>query len=162
MDTSNNPPGHGDADSLLQRCHKRLATYIKENGLKYSKQRETIADVFFRHAHNQHLTVEDLHQAVECVEPRSSQATIYRTLKILTGSGLAQPRRFIDGQTRYELADADEAHHDHLMCVKCSKIVEFVDDDIEKLQIKVAEAHGFTVTSHKMELYGICTQCRAK
>ena len=125
--------------------------------MKASRQREVIADVFF--SAGGHLKVEDLLARVREVDERIGQATVYRTMKLLTRCGLAQPRQFGDGHTRYEPAFAHD-HHDHLICTRCSRIVEFVDPRIEKLQDAVADEHGFVVTSHKMELYGLCPECK--
>jgi Fur family ferric uptake transcriptional regulator len=86
-------------------------------------------------------------------------ATVYRTMKLLAEAGLAHARNFGDGQTRYEAA-VGKHHHDHLICTQCGTIVEFEDDRIESLQDAVARKHGFKVTSHKMELYGICKSCQ--
>jgi len=132
---------------------------MAKHGLKASRQREIIADVFFDA--QGHLTVDELLRAVRKVDERISQATVYRTMKLLNDCGVAEARHFLDGQTRYELSDAGDEHHDHLICTSCNKIVEFVDDRIEDLQEKVAAAHGFVVTDHKMELYGLCSDCKA-
>ncbi len=138
-----------------------LRTFIAKEGLKNSRQRETIAEVFFDSS--EHIRVEDLLNRVRAVDPKVSQATVYRTMKLLVDCDLAEARQFQDGQTRYEVSDDDGHHHDHLICTKCGKIVEFVDDRIEQLQVEVAAAHGFTVSDHKMELYGLCSdpKCRA-
>jgi len=137
--------------------HSLLRDYMAQHGLKASRQREIIADVFF--TAQGHLTVDELLQRVRKVDARVSQATVYRAMRLLTDCGLAEPRNFSDGQTRYELAHGHEDHHDHLICTRCGQIVEFVDDRIEALQSKVAQSHGFSVTHHKMELYGICATC---
>lgn len=142
----------------MDHRHAALRGYITAHGLKFSRQREVIADVFFRTGG--HLTVDELLQSVRQVDPRVSQATVYRTMKLLTECGLAEERRFNDGFTRYELADEADQHHDHLICTRCHRIVEFYNDEIEALQDRVASAHGFEVTHHKMELYGLCTDCR--
>jgi Fur family ferric uptake transcriptional regulator len=86
--------------------------------------------------------------------PNVGYATVYRTLRLLVDSGLANPRQFDEGQTRYEPAGA---HHDHLICVKCSLILEFENDEIEELQEKMARSlGGFQVLRHKHELYCLC------
>lgn len=136
-----------------------LRAYITEHGLKSSRQREIIAEVFF--AAGGHLKVDELLERVRAVDPKIGQATVYRTMKLLTKCGLAQPRHFGDGHTRYEpIGPDEEEHHDHLICESCGRIVEFMDERIERLQEEVAAAHGFTVTHHKMELYGLCPSCR--
>jgi Fur family ferric uptake transcriptional regulator len=138
-----------------------LKAYIEEHGLKSSRQRELIAGVFFDSGG--HLKVEELLERVREIDPRVGQATVYRTMKLLTQCGLAQPLQFGDGHTRYEPKAPDEdEHHDHLICTACGKIVEFVDPRIEQLQDQVAAEHGFDVTHHKMELYGVCQDCQAK
>lgn len=131
-----------------------LRTFIAKEGLKNSRQRETIAEVFFETS--EHIRVEDILNRVREVDPKVSQATVYRTMKLLVECDLAEARQFQDGQTRYEVSDDDGHHHDHLICTKCGKIIEFVDDRIEQLQVEVAASFGFTVSDHKMELYGIC------
>src|SRR5688572_2110769 len=128
--------------------HQILRDYMLRHGLKASRQREIIADVFFRTGG--HLKVEELLQEVRKIDPKVSQATVYRTMKLLTDCGLASARNFLDGQTRYEPSDEGGEHHDHLICTHCGKIIEFVDERIEALQDTVAEERGFVVTHHKM------------
>jgi Fur family ferric uptake transcriptional regulator len=136
-----------------------LKSYLLAHGLKASRQREVIAEVFF--AAGGHLRVDELLERVRNIDPRISQATVYRTMKLLTECGLAAARNFLDGQTRYEKSDESGEHHDHLICLRCDTIVEFVDERIEQLQDHVAKTHGFVVSDHKMELYGLCAACRA-
>ena len=88
-------------------------------------------------------------------------ATVYRTLKLLTECGVAFERKFGDGLTRYELAD-EESHHDHLICVECAKIIEFEEPKIEELQEAIAARYGFSLKSHKHEMYGTCATCQSR
>ncbi len=134
-----------------------LVHYIAERGLKHSRQRDRIAETFF--AMGGHVSVEELVARVRRIDPRISVATVYRTMKLLSDCGLAVPRQFGGGQTRYEAA-AGRAHHDHLICTGCGEIVEFANEKIESLQESVARRHGFEVESHKLELYGRCARCR--
>ena len=127
-------------------------------GLKWTRQREIIAEVFFEA--RGHLKVDELLERVRRIDPRVSQATVYRTMRLLKDFGLAEERRFDEGQARYEPATEDRLHHDHLICTRCHTIVEFVQERIESLQEKVALEHGFVVTHHKLELYGLCARCR--
>lgn len=136
--------------------HEILRNYVSSNGLKLTKQRQRIADVFL--ACEDHLTVEQLLDRVRQVDRRVSLATVYRTIKLLTDCGLALPHRFDDWQTVYEPTRGKEHHHDHLICMDCNRIVEFVDDRVEALQHEIAEKHGFKLESHRMELYGHCRQ----
>lgn len=133
--------------------------FIADRGLKSTRQRSLILETFF--GLEGHLSVEDLWAKVRAVDDRVSVATVYRTMKLLSESGLAQARNFGDGQTRYEAA-VGRGHHDHLICTGCGTIIEFENDQIEKLQALVARKQGFKVTSHKMELYGLCASCQQK
>jgi Fur family ferric uptake transcriptional regulator len=130
---------------------------MAEKGLKSTRQRALIVETFFQAGG--HVSVEDVWSRVRKVDQRVSVATVYRTMKLLAESGLAHARNFGDGQTRYEAAVGRE-HHDHLICTSCGKIIEFENDRIEALQEHVAKRHGFKVTSHKMELYGLCRDCQ--
>ena len=134
-----------------------LDRYMSENGLKSTRQRSLIIDIFF--GMHGHLSVEEVWSRVRQDDARVSVATVYRTMKLLAESGLAHARNFGDGQTRYEPAVGRE-HHDHLICTKCGTIIEFENDQIERMQDAVARRHGFKVTSHKMELYGLCKNCQ--
>jgi Fur family ferric uptake transcriptional regulator len=138
----------------------RLAVFrqwIKEQGLKATAQREDIAQAFF--STNRHISVEELYNEVRRLNPRVGYATVYRTVKLLKECGLAAERHFADGQARFENVEA-ERHHDHLICERCGRIVEFIQPQIEQLQEAVAQRFGFIATNHKMEIYGICKECR--
>ncbi len=136
---------------------KTLERYMAERGLKSTRQRTLIVELFFdMHGH---FSVEEVWARVRQDDPRVSVATVYRTMKLLSDSGLAHANNFGDGQTRYEAAVGRE-HHDHLICTRCATIIEFENDQIERMQDGVARRHGFKVTSHKMELYGLCKACQ--
>ncbi len=139
-----------DRDEVLSR-------YMAKHGLKSTRQRSLIVDTFFEM--DGHHTVEDLWGKVRERDSKVSVATVYRTMKLLSECGLAHPRNFGDGQTRYEAA-VGRGHHDHLICTRCGNIVEFEEERIEQLQEIVARQHGFSVISHKMELYGLCPNCQ--
>ena len=132
--------------------------HLRRQGLKATAQRDDIAHVFF--ASNRHSSVEELYNEVKRVNPRIGYATVYRTMKLLTECGLALERHFRDGEARYESAEGH--HHDHLICERCGKIVEFEEERIEALQAEVARRLGFRSTGHKMELYGVCRDCQKK
>jgi Fur family transcriptional regulator, ferric uptake regulator len=134
-----------------------LGRYMAQRGLKSTKQRNLIINTFFSAAG--HLSVEDVWAKVRERDAKVSVATVYRTMKLLAECGLAHARNFGDGQTRYESA-LGRHHHDHLICTQCGTIIEFENDRIESLQDAVARKHGFRVTSHKMELYGLCRNCQ--
>ncbi|MBI4949007.1 MAG: transcriptional repressor [Deltaproteobacteria bacterium] len=133
-----------------------LKSYLEAKGLKSTAQRDYIADVFFRT--NTHISLEELLRKVKRKTPNIGYATVYRTMKLLTECGLAISRQFGDGQTRYENLP-ENGHHDHIICIKCSKIAEFQNQKIEQLQFEAAKKLGFTVVNHKLELYGYCSDC---
>ena len=142
--------------STAAAARERLAAWIAARGLKTTRQRDLIVDTFF--SESGHLSVDALLERVTARDPTIGAATVYRTMKILTECGLASARHFDDGQTRYEAA-IDRHHHDHLICTSCGSILEFENERIESLQESVAAEHGFTVTHHKLELYGLCKAC---
>ena len=142
-----------DVDALMTQFHD----YLGRKQLKSTRQRELIARTFF--AQPGHLSIESLHELVRQDNSNIGYATVYRTLKLLTECGLAAVRRFGEGQAMYETA-GDTAHHDHLICVECDHVLEFENDDIERLQEQVARSFGFRLLRHKLELYGLCPKAR--
>jgi Fur family ferric uptake transcriptional regulator len=136
---------------------RRFEQALRERNLKSTSQRDDIAHVFF--GAEGHLSIEELYRAVKRVNPRVGYATVYRTLKLLKECGLAAERHFDDGQARYEAVE-DAQPHDHVICERCGKIVEFASQELEKLQDRIGRFLGFVVSRHRMELYGICADCR--
>lgn len=135
---------------------ERLNTFLKKKGLKSTRQRDIIATEFLRTG--EHVTAEDLYLKINRKHSDIGYTTVYRTLKLLTQSGLATKRVFADHLTRYEPLSAGD-HHDHLICMNCGLITEFENRKIERLQERVAREFGFQTISHKMELYGYCRKC---
>ncbi|HBO83943.1 MAG: transcriptional repressor [Deltaproteobacteria bacterium GWC2_42_11] len=135
-----------------------LDRYIHKKSLKSTAQRDNIVDTFLKT--NVHISLEELLAKVRQKNPKIGYATVYRTMKLLSECGLAFERHFGDGQTRYEHLPDEDSHHDHLICTKCGKIIEFENKRIEHLQKEVADKMGFKVTTHKLELYGRCKECR--
>jgi Fur family ferric uptake transcriptional regulator len=150
---------HGIHQPNVDRLRTDLNAFMTRRGLRSTEQRRLIIDTFFDSS--EHITIDGLLEQVRAIDPRVGYATVYRTLKLLSESGVVQEHRFGDGHTRYELADAG-SHHDHLICVECGKITEFEEPAIEELQDKVATRHGFEVRAHKHELYGVCAECQKK
>lgn len=142
-----------------ERFKEMLSAYMAKKGLRSTKQRDHIVEAFFDHP--DHVSIEELLARVRERDPAIGYATVYRTLKLLTESGVANERKFGDGLTRYELADG-ETHHDHLICLECQRIVEFEEPQVEMLQEEIAAKHGFLVRWHKHELYGLCPDCQRK
>jgi Fur family ferric uptake transcriptional regulator len=143
-----------------QTARELLEMHMVRHGLRASRQRDVIVDVFLEATG--HVAIDELHERVRRRDTRIGQATVYRTMKLLVDCGVAVARHFGDGHTRYELADLRGTHHDHLICTECGAIVEFVDDRIADLQSEVAERHRFEVTRHRLELYGRCPSCRIR
>jgi Fur family ferric uptake transcriptional regulator len=148
------------SDDTRQRLRDRLDAYMSKKKLRSTAQRRLIVDTFFEGS--SHLTIEDLLKEVREHDRGIGYATVYRTLKLLAECGVASERRFGDGLSRYELADDDDDHHDHLICTSCNTITEFEEPKIERLQEAVAARYGFRVTSHKHEMYGVCASCQAR
>ena len=136
----------------LKGLKARWKAYLEEHKLNTTQQREVIVDYFLKS--RDHVSIDELLGRVRKRSKKVGYATVYRTLKLLVDSGLAVERQFGDGQARYEVVGD---HHDHLICVKCGLILEFEDDEIERLQDRIAaRLGGFTVLRHRHELYGLC------
>ena len=126
-------------------------------GIKLTDQRKVIARVMSEsketYGEADHPDVDELYNRVSKIDPKISIATVYRTVKLFEESGILTKHEFKGGKARYE--ELNEGHHDHLIDVKSGEIIEFVDEEIEKLQKKVAEKYGYTLVDHKLELYGV-------
>ncbi len=138
---------------LVQEKEAGFAQFIQDQGLKTTRQRNTIVAVFFRL--RGHISVEELLVEVKRVNPRIGYATVYRTLHLLVESGLVEERRFGDGLARYE-GHSDVEHHDHMICLECGEISEFFNPRLEALQEQLAEENNFEIYRHRLELYGAC------
>jgi Fur family ferric uptake transcriptional regulator len=144
---------------MQKKANRQLMHYLAERGLRSTSQRDNILAVFVEAG--RHISAEELYVRVKKTYPGIGYATVYRTLKLLAGAGLAEERRFDDGFTRFEYRST-EGHHDHFICTHCGIIIEFENERIEALQQDVARQKDFTVHSHKLELYGLCAECRKK
>ena len=142
---------------MILEKKKMFNDFAASKGLRSTRQRDIILDIFL--STHQHISVEELYLKVKSSNPGVGHATVYCTLKLFAEAGLAREILLNDGQTRYEHVVAGE-HHDHLVCTACNSIIEFEDETIEKLQNEVAARHGFRINSHKMEIYGLCANCR--
>ena len=131
------------SETIEQKCLSK--------GVKLTDQRKVIAKIMSEST--DHHDVDELYNRVSKIDPRISIATVYRTVKIFEEAGILTKHDFKGGKARYE--ELRESHHDHLIDVKTGEIIEFVDEEIEKLQIKVAEKYGYKLVDHKLELYGV-------
>lgn len=135
-------------DTIIARC--------EAHGLRLTEQRRTIAQVL--EDADDHPDVEELYNRASAVDPRISLATVYRTVKLFEESGILEKLEFLDGRARYE--DAEREHHDHLIDLNSGEVIEFVDDEIEALQERIAKKLGYDLKGHKLELYGVKSKAR--
>ena len=137
------------SETIEQKCLAK--------GVKLTDQRKIIAKVISEskseYGESDHPDVDELYNRVSKIDPKISIATIYRTVKLFEEAGILTKHDFKGGKARYEAMI--ESHHDHLIDVKSGEIIEFVDEEIEKLQKKVADKYGYTLVDHKLELYGV-------
>ena len=131
------------SETIEQKCLAK--------GVKLTEQRKTIAKIMSDS--QDHPDVDELYRRASKIDSKISIATVYRTVKLFEEAGIVAKHDFKGGKARYE--ELNEGHHDHLIDIKTGEIIEFVDDEIEKLQQKVAEKYGYKLVEHKLELYGI-------
>ncbi len=130
-------------DTIIERCEAQ--------GLRLTEQRRTIATVL--EGAEDHPDVEELYTRASTVDPRISLATVYRTVKLFEEAGILEKLEFLDGRARYE--DAERDHHDHLIDLNSGEVIEFVDEEIEELQERIARKLGYQLKGHRLELYGV-------
>ena len=131
------------AETIEQKCIAK--------GVKLTDQRKIIAKVMSEAS--DHPNVDELYNRVSKIDSKISIATVYRTVKLFEEFGILAKHEFKGGKARYE--ELNESHHDHLIDIKSGEIIEFVDQEIEKIQKKVAEKYGYDLVDHKLELYGV-------
>ena len=130
-------------DTILERCEAQ--------GLRLTDQRRTIARVL--ESAEDHPDVEELYARASALDAGISLATVYRTVKLFEEAGILEKLDFRDGRARYE--DADRDHHDHLIDLNSGEVIEFVDEEIEELQERIASKLGYDLKGHRLELYGV-------
>ena len=119
--------------------------------MKMTEQRRVIARVLSDAA--DHPDVEEVHRRAHAEDPRISIATVYRTMRLFEDAGIVTRHEFGDGRARYE--ETADSHHDHLIDVRSGKVIEFRNEEIERLQHEIARAHGFKLVSHRLELFAV-------
>jgi len=135
---------------------KILTEYLKKNNLKATKQKNIVLVAFLKS--KRHITADELYRILKKKHSGIGIATVYRTLKLFCDSGICRELRLDDGLIRYEALYGHE-HHDHLICIKCGKVVEIRENKIEELQVKTAKKNGFELKYHRLDMYGICKKC---
>lgn len=149
----------GSKEQDLQWFWSRLETYLDRENLKQSKQRNRIIELFIEM--NDHVSAEELHQYALSKDVPAGLATIYRTLKLLKDASLVDQKQFEDGKFVFEI-DWPHSHHDHLICQTCERVIEFENQEIERLQNEVAKAYGFRLTNHRLDLWGECLDAKCE
>jgi Fur family ferric uptake transcriptional regulator len=134
--------------------------YLREQGLPVTPQREAVADAIF--SSHGHLSVEDIEAALRGGGERIGKATIYRTVEILVRSGLVEEHDFGEGFKRYEHLFGQTPVHEHLICINCHTVVEFLSPEMLRVEEETARTHGFLPTRHRLEIYGLCADCQAR
>jgi Fur family ferric uptake transcriptional regulator len=129
----------------------RVEKLCADKGLRMTDQRRTIARVLSDAS--DHPDAEELYRRAVALDPHISIATVYRTVKLFKDAGILESHDFGDGRARYE--EAPDSHHDHLIDVQTGKVIEFRNEEIEKLQRRVADELGFELVDHRLELYGV-------
>ena len=133
------------------QVESRIEMLCVERGMKMTEQRRVIARVLS--AATDHPDVEEVHRRAADVDPKISIATVYRTVRLLEEASIIDRHDFGDGRARYE--EAPEEHHDHLIDMKSGEVIEFQNEEIERLQIEIARQHGMKLVGHRLELYGV-------
>ncbi len=131
--------------------------HIQKEGLRRTGQRDLILEMFLRT--EDHLTSEDLYWLVQKDDPSVGHTTVYRTLKLLTDAGLAREVRFGDNKTYYE-HHYNHAHHDHMICTECGKVIEFFSEELEAMQDAMTDKFKFKPTHHSLRIWGLCEECQ--
>jgi Fur family ferric uptake transcriptional regulator len=129
----------------------RIEKLCLEKNMRMTEQRRVIARVLS--AASDHPDVEELHRRAHAVDPHISIATVYRTVRLFEEAGIIDRLDFRDGRSRYE--EHSDDHHDHLIDMKTGQVVEFVDEEIEALQVAIAKKLGYKLVDHRLELYGM-------
>lgn len=134
---------------------KRLRKYLSDRNLRCTAQREVIVRQVL--ALNEHFDADDLHERLRGKGRGVSRATVYRTLQHLQKCGLIREVLRCEGRAKYEQT---VGHHDHMVCVRCGRIVEFRDEQIEELVTKLCERRGFKPSEHRLGVKGVCSECQ--
>jgi Fur family ferric uptake transcriptional regulator len=144
---------NGEGATLLERFRR----YLREHRQPVTRQRDVVAQAVF--LSDDHPSVEHIRRALKERGEHVGTATVYRTLELLIESGLVRAHDFGEGFRRYEPMPA-QAHHEHLICERCGRVVEFQNERLERMLPVIADEHGFQHQRHRVEIYGVCRECR--
>lgn len=143
----------------LAQVMQQVREEARKRGVRWTNQRQIIVETFV--STDDHMTADDLHRRVRTLDASVSAATVYRTINLLVEIGVAHKRHFSSGSASFESA-LTKTHHDHLVCMSCGIITEFVHEPLETMQDQISKIHGFQLLHHRVELYGICPSCAAR
>jgi len=131
--------------------------YLREHNLPVTEQREQVAQVIL--SSNAHLSADDIERELKERGAHVGKATVYRTLDLLVESGMISQRDFDEGFRRFERARGRQ-HHEHLICLRCGKVIEFVNERLERMKALIADEYGFRHSHHRLEIFGTCPECQ--
>jgi Fur family ferric uptake transcriptional regulator len=137
-----------------------LKAELNDRGWRLTPQRETILQVFQDLAKGNHLSAEDLHNLLKDKGEEISLSTIYRTVKLMARMGILRELELAEGHKHYELNQPHPYHHHHLICVRCSKTIEFKNDAILKTGTKTARKEGYHLLDCQLTIHAICPVCQ--
>lgn len=149
---------HGDR-CCEQNDENMMNQELKKAGLKATLPRIKILDIL-EHAELRHLSAEDVYDALRDSGEEVGLATVYRVLTQFEAAGLVFRHKFEGGHSVFELNEG--RHHDHIVCIKCGKVDEFVDETIEQRQRDIAKKYGYSMTDHSLTIQGVCPECQKK
>jgi Fur family ferric uptake transcriptional regulator len=144
---------------MLREAKEIFHDHLRRVGLKQTGQRDTILGTFLDT--RDHLSTDELYRLVKKKDQRIGFTTVYRTLKLLSGCGLASEVAFHDGVARYEHQYNRRNHH-HMVCTQCGSSVEFFSPEIERVEHEIGRKHKYATTRHTFQIYGLCEKCRQK
>ena len=142
-----------DGGALLERFRR----YLRDHHQPVTRQRDQVAQTVF--LSDAHLSVEEIRRTLRDRGERVGTATVYRTLELLVQSGLVRAHEFGEGFRRYE-AMPSQARHEHLICTRCGRVIEFTNESLERMLPIIADEHAFQHQRHRLEIYGVCRECR--
>ncbi len=140
---------------MIQQAERTFSDFLEKKDLKLTSQRRTILHQAMREGH---FSAEDLLEFSKKEDPTVSKATVYRTLALLKESNILEEQDFGEGKKLYERAEGRK-HHDHLICIKCGRIIEFENEAIEHLQDAQAKKSRFKIVYHSLKIFGFCQDC---
>ena len=146
------------ATSTISPYVRLFGRYLREHGLPVTPQRQAVAEVVF--SSREHLSVDDIERKLRDGGERIGKATIYRTLDLLVRSRLVEEHDFGEGFKRYEHRLSVRPIHEHLICLNCGSVAEFESTELYGVEKRVRREHGFTPVRHRLEIYGLCRECR--